>query len=143
MGSADDPFFAGAADKLYYSQKAKDYVEALEEGRIVSGKVDAYQLGLAIGLRAGVREPTGNEVNFGNLYSLPDEWVIKALMFHAYPDEEPRARATIMHEHAEAGIRILYEHWRANGAVDWQALIHGPPTPPRIEGRPPTAPPNP
>jgi hypothetical protein len=123
MGSEDDPFFGGS-DKLYYSEKAKDYVQALEDAHIVRGKIDAYQLGLAIGLRSGAREPDCRDVNFGNLYSLRDEWVVKAIMFHTYPDEEPSQRALAMHEHAEAGIRMLYEHWKANGAVDWQSFIH-------------------
>jgi hypothetical protein len=123
MGVEDDPIFGGS-DKLYYSEKAKEYVEALEAEHIVNSKIDAYQIGLAIGLRAGATEPDCRDVNFGNLYSLRDEWVVKAIMYHTYPDKTPKERADLMHEHAEAGIRMLYDHWRVNGAVDWQFFIH-------------------
>src|SRR5437773_6965836 len=131
MGSPDDPFFGGS-DKLYYSTEAERMVAELERWHVVAGKVDAYQLGLAIGIRAQKAQTLDKPINFGNLYSLRDEWVVKMTMFHLYPDLDPKDRKDRMDQHAEAGIRMLYEHVSAHGgAVTWQDFIY--PTP-RVSG---------
>jgi hypothetical protein len=123
MGSPDDPFFGGS-DKLYYSSEAKRLVEDLERWHVVAGKVDAYQIGLVIGVRAQKKEAIVDGINFGNLYSLRDEWVLKALMYYVHPKEEPKTRKDLMDQYAEAGIRILHDHAAARGGVaDWPSLL--------------------
>jgi|SRR5580658_1485716 hypothetical protein len=123
MSSEDDPFFGGS-DKLYYSQEAEGMVHDLESWHVVSGKVDAYQLGLAIGIRHQKKVPLEKPINFGNLYSMRDEWLVKALLFHLHPNEDPRVRKEMMDQYAEAGIRILHtKAAAAKGVVDWQAFV--------------------
>lgn len=125
MAEDDDPFFGGS-DKLYYSEEAETMVADLQEWSVVSEKVDAYQLGLAIGIRrlSPVEIPKGKAVNFGNLYSLRHQLLVKALMFYLHPNLEPKARKDKMDEYAEGGIRLLHTHAAANhGSVDWSQFV--------------------
>jgi hypothetical protein len=125
MGTDDDPFFGGS-DKLYYSEDAATMVEDLQRWHVVSEKVDAYQLGLAIGIRHRhpVQIPEGKAKNFGNLYSLRHQVLLKALMFHLHPELEPKKRKDMMDQYAEGGIRLLHTHVAANkGSVDWSQFL--------------------
>ncbi len=125
MGAQEDPFFGGS-DKLYYSEEAQTMVQDLQKWHIVSEKVDAYQLGLAIGIRHQAPVPITKGINFGNLYSLRHELLVKALMLHLHPELEPKARKDRMDEYAEGGIRLLHSHVAANrGIADWAAFMDG------------------
>jgi hypothetical protein len=124
----DDDLFFGGSDKLYYSEEAESMVSDLQEWGVVSEKVDAYQLGFAIGIRrqSPVEIPKGKAINFGNLYSLRHQLLVKALMFHLHPDLEAKARKDKMDEYAEGGIRLLHTHAAANhGSVDWSQFVDG------------------
>lgn len=124
----DDDLFFGGSDKLYYSEEAETMVADLQEWCVVSEKVDAYQLGLAIGIRghSPMDIPKGKAINFGNLYSLRHQLLVKALMFHLHPDLDPKARKDKMDGYAEGGIRLLHTHAAANhGSVDWTQFIDG------------------
>jgi hypothetical protein len=114
----------GREDKLYYSAEAAEAVQELERLKVVKGKVDAYQLGFAIGVRANEKVEIDSKVNFGNTYSLHDEWVMKSVIYRLYPERSPKERKDLMDRHAEAGIRILYNYVIAhNGTIDWEEFL--------------------
>lgn len=106
------------------SDKAKDCMKQLQAKGLFKEQRDVWTLGAALGITIGNSMPidkTGKRDTFQNVNSLDPEGIFAALMLGLYPDLEPEKRLDKLVDHAEWGIRQLYDK-EQNGTLDFSKL---------------------
>src|SRR3972149_4307628 len=108
----------GESRTIPASDKAKDYMKQLQSKGLFKEQRDVWTLGAALGIALGKTETMGKRETFQNINSLDPENIFAAIMMGLYPNLRQEERLDKLVDHAEWGIRQLYEKER-NGTLDF------------------------
>lgn len=103
------------------SNTAKDYMKQLVAKDIFNEQRDVWRLGAALGIALGETYEKGKRGTFQNINSLDPERIFAAIMVGLYPDESPDVRLKKLIDHAEWGIREIFNK-EQKGTLDFSLL---------------------
>jgi len=103
------------------TDRAKEIMKQLVTKEIFNEQRDVWQLGAALGVTFGKKYTKDKRETFQNINSLDPEGIFSAIMLGLYPDETDSERLKLLTDHAEWGIRELYEK-EQRGTLDFSTL---------------------
>lgn len=103
------------------SDKVKDCMKQLQAKGLFKEQRDVWTLGAALGIALGKTDTTGKRETFQNINSLDPENIFAAVMMGLYPDISPELRLSKLVDHAEWGIKQIYDR-EQNGTLDFSKL---------------------
>lgn len=111
----------GDARTVPASNTAKNYMKQLVAKDIFNEQRDVWKLGASLGISTGKTHEKGNRGTFQNINSLDPERIFAAIMVGLYPNLSPEERLKKLVDHAEWGIREIYNR-EQKGTLDFSQL---------------------
>jgi hypothetical protein len=104
------------------SDRAKEIMRQLVNKGLFKEQRDIWTLGASLGIALGKTEKRDSKTGtFQNINSLDPEGIFGAVMLGLYPNRHPDDRLNILVDHAEWGIRQIFER-EQNGTLDFSKL---------------------
>jgi hypothetical protein len=114
-------FAFGQLRTIPASNKAKEIMSQLKHKELFNEQGDVWALGAALGISNGKTYSKDKRETFQNINSLDPEGIFGAVMLGLYPDATASERLTKLVDHAEWGIRKIFD-MEQRGTLDFALL---------------------